>query len=117
MNLEDYRNYCLSLKGAEEGFPFDATTIVFTIKGKMFSLSDIDKFEFINVKCDPEIIIDLRERYEGVIPGYHMNKNHWNSILTNSRIPDKLIKEWIKNSYNLIVKGLPKKLQKELAEE
>ncbi|MCD4698817.1 MAG: MmcQ/YjbR family DNA-binding protein [Bacteroidales bacterium] len=114
MNIEEFRSFCLSLKEAEEGMPFDKKTLVFTIKGKMFTLTNIETFELINVKCIPEEAIILREQFDAVIPGYYMNKKHWNSIKMDSPIPDKQIKEWIKNSYDLVVSSLPKKIQKEL---
>jgi len=114
MNIEELRNYCLSLKGAEEALPFDNSTLVFSVKGKMFCATDLEDYDLINVKCDPGEAILLREKYTDVIPGYYMNKKHWNSLKTNGTIPNKLIEEWIKNSYNLVVMGLPKKIQKEL---
>ncbi len=118
MNIEEYRTFCLSLQEAEEGMPFDEKTLVFTIKGKMFSLTNsIDTFELINVKCEPEEAIILRERFNAVIPGYYMNKKHWNSIKIDGTIPDKQIKDWIKNSYCLVVSTLPKKIQKELTDK
>jgi len=117
MNIEELRDFCLLLKGAEEGMPFDNKTLVFSVKGKMFCLTNIEDYEFINLKCNPEEAILLRERYEDVIPGYHMNKKHWNSVKTNGRIPKKLLEEWIVESYKLIVLGLPKKIQYELNEE
>ena len=83
----------------------------------MFCATDLEDFELINLKCDPEEAILLREKYTDVIPGYYMNKKHWNSVKTNGKISEKLIEEWIKNSYNLVVAGLPKKLQNELNEE
>ncbi len=109
MNIEEYREFCLSLKDTEEKFPFDENTLVFSIRGKMFSLTDTGVFDFINVKCDPEKAIALRERYDDVLPGYHMNKNHWNSIRMNGSIPDTMIKDWIKESYSLVISGLPKR--------
>ncbi len=114
MDIEAYRDFCLSLKGAEEGMPFDKKTLVFTIKGKMFGSTNIETFELINVKCEPEKAIILREQYDAVIPGYYMNKKHWNSIKMDESIPDKQIKEWIEKSYSLVVSTLPKKIQKEL---
>lgn len=117
MNIEDYRTICLSLQEAEEGMPFDEKTLVFTIKGKMFGSTNIETFELINVKCEPEKAILLREQFEAVIPGYYMNKKHWNSIKMDGTIPDKQIKEWIKNSYSLVVSTLPKKIQKELTDK
>ena len=117
MNIEEYRTFCLSLKEAEEGMPFDEKTLVFTIKRKMFGSTNIETFELINVKCKPEEAIILREQFEAVIPGYYMNKKHWNSIKMDGTIPDKQIKEWIKNSYSLVVSTLPKKTQKELTDK
>ena len=81
MNIEDFRRFCLSLKGVTEGMPFDNETLVFSVRGKMFTLTDINTFESINLKCDPEEAIMLREKHEAVIPGYHMNKKHWNTIV------------------------------------
>ncbi len=117
MNIEALREYCLSLKGTEEKMPFDDRVLVFYVKGKMFCLTSIESYEFINLKCDPEIAIELRERYTEVTPGYHMNKKHWNSINPQGGITDNLMKKWILDSYNLVVSGLPKKVQKELLEE
>lgn len=114
MNIETYREFCLSLKGAEEGLPFDEKTLVFSVKGKMFSLTNIDTFELINVKCDPEKALELREQYAAVIPGYYMNKKHWNSIKMDNTVSDALIKEWIVNSYHLVVAKLPVKVRKTL---
>jgi len=114
MNIEDLRKYCLSLKGTDEALPFDNKTLVFSVKGKMFCATDLEDYELINLKCDPEQAILLREKYPEVIPGYYMNKKHWNSVKTNGTIPDKLMEKWISDSYNLVVAGLPKKLQNEL---
>ncbi len=114
MDIETLRDYCLSLKGAEEKMPFDDKVLVFTVKDKMFCLTDIEDYEFINVKCNPEVAIELRERYSDVIPGFHMNKKHWNSIKPKGRISDELIKKLVLDSYHLVVAGLPKKVQKTL---
>ena len=97
--------------------PFYDKTPVFSIKGKMFCATDIETFEFLNLKCDPEEAITLREKYSEVTPGYYMNKKLWNSVKTTGKITDKQMKEWILNSYHLVVAGLPKKTQKELTEE
>lgn len=115
MNIESFREYCLSLPCTEEGFPFDSNTLVFKVAGKMFALTDIDQFESINLKCDPEHAVELREKYEAVIPGYHMNKKHWNTIQIDGSVSDKLILRWTKDSYDLVVKGLPKSVQKEIS--
>ena len=114
MNIEELRNYSLSLKGATEALPFDNKTLVFSVMGKMFCATDLEDYELINLKCEPEEAILLREKYVDVIPGYYMNKKHWNSVKTSGTIPNQLMEKWIKKSYNLIVAGLPKKLQKEL---
>lgn len=115
MNIETLRDYCLSLNGTEEKLPFGDNILVFYIRGKMFCLADIDLFESINLKCDPEKAVILREEYGDVGPGYHMNKKHWNTIRMTGRIPDRLLREWIRESYELVVAGLPKKVQQELA--
>jgi len=114
ITLEQLRSFCLSLKGAEEKMPFDETTIVFTVGGKMFCLADITDLTWINVKCDPDAALELRARYEEVTPGYHMSKKHWNSIRTDGSISWQQIKEWITDSYNLVVAGLPRKVREEL---
>ncbi len=111
MNIEAYRNYCLSKKGVTEELPFDDITLVFKVMGKKFALTNINHFESINVKCDPVVASQLREAYTGVQPGYHMNKKHWNTITTDGSIPDRLLYQWIDDSYNLVVAGLSKKDQ------
>lgn len=82
--------------------------------GKIFALTDINEFETINLKCDPEEAIQLRERYDAVQPGYHMNKKHWNTIILDGSVPDKFVFQWIDHSYELVVEGLTKKLKDEL---
>ncbi|GAA5028689.1 hypothetical protein GCM10011506_14130 [Marivirga lumbricoides] len=114
MNIEEFRNYCLQKYGATEEFPFDENTLVFKVMGKMFALVDVDLFQSINLKCDPEKAIALRESYEAVKPGYHMNKTHWNTIEMDGSLPDKEIKQWINHSYELVVSKLPKKLRDEV---
>lgn len=114
MNIEELREFCLSLKASEESFPFDDEILVFSVKGKMFCLVNITKYEFINLKCYPEEAVELREQYAEVTAGWHMNKKHWNSVQINGKISDNLLKKWILNSYKLVVKGLPKKVQEEL---
>ena len=117
MNIEELRDFCLSLKGVVESTPFDDKTLVFSIKGKMFCATDITTFEFVNVKCNPEKAIQLREQYDEVNPGYYMNKKYWNSIKTNGKITKEQFNEWITESYDLVIAGLPKKTQKELSEK
>jgi predicted DNA-binding protein (MmcQ/YjbR family) len=114
MNIETLREYCLSKKGATESFPFDELTLVFKVMNKMFALTNLDGELSINLKCEPEKAIVLREQYSFVLPGYHMSKTHWNTIEISNAVPDKLIEEWIDDSYNLIVKSLTRKLQEEL---
>ena len=114
MNIESLRKYCLSKKGATESFPFDEVTLVFKVMNKMFALTNLDGELSINLKCDPEKAIALREQYLFVLPGYHMNKAHWNTIEITNSVPDKLLEEWIDDSYNLIVGSLTRKQQEEL---
>jgi predicted DNA-binding protein (MmcQ/YjbR family) len=114
MNIEALRFYCLSLKGTSEGFPFDQKTLVFKVMGKMFVLTDVDEFESVNLKCDPEKAVSLREIYEGITPGFHMNKSLWNTVRINQDVSDQLIYELIDHSYNQVVFKLTKKLQNEL---
>ena len=115
MNIEDIRKYCLSLSGTEEDYPFGEDTLVFKVAGKIFALASLDSIPLhINLKCDPETAIELREMYEAVIPGYHMNKKHWNTVILDGTIKVKELKEWIKNSYNLVVNGLSKSAKKKL---
>jgi len=116
MNIEQYRDFCISKKGVTESFPFDEKTLVFKVMNKMFALTGIENFDFINLKCDPEIAVELREEYEGITGAYHMSKKHWNSVSVLGDVSDKLIFELIDDSYNLVVKSLTKKVQKELEE-
>jgi predicted DNA-binding protein (MmcQ/YjbR family) len=115
MNAEFFRDYCLNKPGVSEGFPFDAKTLVFKVMGKMFALTDIDSFKSVNLKCDPEYAVELRETYHGIDPGYHMSKVHWNTISFVEDVPDHLILELVDHSYALVVKSLTKKLQDELS--
>ena len=114
MNIEDIRKYCLSLGGTEEDYPFGEDTLVFKVAGKMFALASLDSIPLhINLKCDPETAIELREMYEAVIPGYHMNKNHWNTVSMDGSVPDKLVLELIDHSYELVVSKLPRAIKSE----
>jgi predicted DNA-binding protein (MmcQ/YjbR family) len=110
MNIEAYRIYCLNKKGVTEEFPFDETTLVFKVMGKMFALTDLESEFSINLKCDPEKAIELREKYSAVKPGYHMSKKHWNTVTVDGSVTDDLIYDWIDDSYDLVIKKLPKKL-------
>ena len=115
MDIESIREYCLAKKEVEEGFPFGETTLVFKVKGKLFLLVGLDNpvLQF-NVKCDPEKAIDWREQYPAVIPGYHMNKRLWNTVIVDGSISTRILKEMIDDSYRLVVKSLPKKDQQGL---
>lgn len=115
MNIEEYRDYCLSKKGTSEHFPFDNKTLVFKVGGKMFALADVENFESINLKCNPERSIELRETYQGIKPGYHMSKVHWNTVSVFEDVPVSLLLELIDHSYELIVDSLPKKTKNELS--
>jgi len=115
MNIEEFRDYCMAKAGVTEETPFGPDTLVFKVMGKMFALSGIETFDFINLKCDPDEAIDLRDRYEAVKPGYHMNKKLWNSVYVDSDATDEEIYKWIDDSYRLIVESLPKKVQADLA--
>jgi predicted DNA-binding protein (MmcQ/YjbR family) len=110
MNIETLREYCLSKKAVTEDFPFGETTLVFRVKNKIFLLValDADPLQF-NAKCDPGKAVELREEYDAVKPGFHMNKKHWNTVIIDGSISTRLIKEMIDDSYNLIVHSLPKK--------
>lgn len=112
MDIETLREYCISKENVEECFPFDETTLVFKVGGKMFLLADIDSRPVsFNVKCDPQKAIELREKYSCVAPGWHMNKTHWNTVTANGSVNQKLLFSWIDHSYELIISSLPKKAQ------
>ena len=118
MHVEQLRDYCIAKKGVTEHFPFDEVTLVFKVMGKMFALTGLDRWEKgeekINLKCDPDKSDELRAEYESINPGFHMNKKHWNTITLNLDVPDSLVRELIDHSYDLVVKGLTKKLKEEL---
>ncbi|MEL4306869.1 MmcQ/YjbR family DNA-binding protein [Joostella sp. CR20] len=119
MNIEELYNYCLSKKEVTEDFPFDKHTLVFKVCGKMFALCGLEKWEAgersINLKCNPEWALELRTSYESIQPGYHMSKKHWNTVFLNSsEITTSFLKELIDHSYEMVVKGLPKKVRDQL---
>ena len=111
MNIEEVRSFCISKPFVTESFPFDEDTLVFKVCGKMFCLTSLSEPERINLKCEPEKAAELREKFDCVIPGYHMNKKHWNTIMLIGDYSDSLLKEWIIKSYNLVYNKLPKKLK------
>ena len=108
MNIELVREYCLSKKGVTEELPFNEDSPVYKVMGKIFLIANLNPPFSINVKCDPEKAVELRERYEAVTPGYHMNKLHWNTVEIERTIKNSLIEEWIDHSYELIVSKLKK---------
>ena len=113
MTTESLREYCLSLRSVTESFPFDDDALVFKVMNRMFALTSLEE-KTLNLKCDPEKAITLREQYPSVTPGYHMNKKYWNTIRLDGSVPDRLIREWVLDSYRLVVAGLPLKYRKEL---
>lgn len=121
MNIEQLRDYCLSKKGVTEAFPFDETTLVFKVFGKIFALTSLKSWEegrpSINLKCDPDYAQELRATYESIQPGYHMNKKHWNTVQLNQEAlnPNFIIK-LINHSYDAVVKSLPKKVREHIHE-
>lgn len=116
MDIEALRLHCLSKKAATEDTPFGPDTLVFRVMGKIFGLMGLDTTECaINLKCNPDYAIELREKYpDHIIPGYHMNKKHWNTVYCERGLDDKQIKELVDHSYDLIVQSLPKALRQEL---
>lgn len=118
MNLETFYEYCLSKKGTTEHFPFDQDTLVFKVGGKMYALSSLLQWEKgqpkVNLKCNPNYAQELRAQYDDVLPAFHMSKVHWNTVAINSAVSDKLVKEWIDDSYQLVFKSLTKKIQSEI---
>ena len=116
MNVEEYREYCISKKGVTESFPFDEFTLVFKVMGKMFALCGLDHVPLrINLKCDPDKAIELREEHDGIIEGWHMSKKHWNTVYLD-KIPKNLTLELIDHSYDLVVSKLTKKMKTALDE-
>lgn len=110
MNIEQFRNYCLNKKGVTESFPFDEYVLVFKVLHKMFALTSLKSETLtISLKCNPEKALDLREDYESIVPAFHMNKKHWNSVAIENLNNDKLAMELIDHSYELVVKGMTKK--------
>lgn len=114
MNIESFRNYCISKPGVTEEFPFDEQTLVFKVMGKMFTATNVDNFVSVNLKCDPERAVQLREEHSGILPGYHMSKKHWNTVLCDGSLSDSFIQELTDHSYDLVVSKLTKKDQEAL---
>lgn len=114
MNIETYRDFCLAFPMVTESFPFDEKVLVFKVANKMFALADVEEFEYINLKCDPERAVILRDEFEEIKPGYHMSKKHWNSVFVTGMLDDEIIEELIIHSYDLIVSSLTKKIQADI---
>ena len=114
MNLESFRKYCLSKKGVTEDFPFGEDTICMKVAGRIFAITSYNVPLSVNLKCDPERAVELREMYEEVQPGYHMNKKHWNTVNFEGRISDRELKLMTDHSYELVVNGLSTKQKDEL---
>ena len=109
MNLETFREYCLSKSAAKESTPFGPDNVVFKVEGKMFAIAALEEVpSAVSLKCDPDLALELRDRYEQVRPGYHLNKRHWNTVVLDGAIPDHEIRQMVDHSYNLVVQGLPK---------
>ena len=109
MDLGSFREYCLSKPGATEDTPFGEDVLVFKVGGKVFALAPLDEVPAAaNLKCDPDLALELRDRYEQVRPGYHMNKKHWNTVEIDSGIPDAELRKMIDHSYELVLRTLPK---------
>lgn len=109
MNIEQLREYCLSLPHTSEDMPFDEETLVFKVGDKMFCFTSLFGEFRINLKCDPDEALELRETFSSVIPGYHMNKKYWNTVILDGSISDNMLKTWIGKSYKLVVEKLTKK--------
>jgi len=103
MNIEILREYCISKRDVTEGFPFGDDTLVFKTRGRIFALVNLEGDLTVNLKCDPGLAIELRERYSSVTPGYHMNKKHWNTVYIDGSVPDKEVLSWIDHSYDLVL--------------
>ena len=114
MDIEEIRAYCLTKNGVEEGFPFGDTTLVLKVGGKIFVLINLDSDPSMNLKCEPGRAIELREVYPAIIPGYHMNKKHWNTIVLDGSLSKRLIMEMIDHSYDLVYQSLPIRLRLDL---
>ena len=119
MTIENYHAFSLSLPHTIEDFPFDQKTMVIKVgtadTNKMFALTNINEFEFINLKVDPEESLKLQEEYDAITPGWHMNKKHWISVAMDESLPDEFVEKLIENSYNIVLKSLPKKIREKIS--
>jgi predicted DNA-binding protein (MmcQ/YjbR family) len=116
MNAESLRTFCLAKKGVEESQPFGPDNLVYKVGGKMFLLVSLDAVPLqFNAKCDPDMALKLREHHNCVLPGYHMSKKHWNTVVVDGTVSDKMLLQWVLDSYNLVYESLPKRIKAELA--
>lgn len=115
MTLEQLRNLCLSLPGTSEYLPFDENTLAFRVGSKIFALVDIEPAESVNLKCDPERSVELRDQYPEIVPGYHMNKKHWNTVGLKGSLSPAFIAELVQHSYQLVFASLPKAEKAEIS--
>ena len=113
LHLDELRDHCLAKPAVSEHFPFDASTLVFKVAGKLFALCNVDDFTSINLKCDPDHALELRERYDAVAPGWHMNKAHWNTVAVDSDASRADLLNWVDDSYALVVASLTRKARAE----
>ena len=114
MNIEEFREYCLNKAHVTESCPFGPETLVFKVDGKLFALTHLDFFESINLKCDPALALELRQRHPEATPGFHMNKKHWNTVSVRGSLEDPLIYSWIDHSYQKVIEGMSQKRRQEL---
>lgn len=117
VNQEDYHNFCMALPHTTASFPFDENVLVYKVHNKIFALADINQWQYVNLKCDPEKALELRAEYQGITPGYHMSKKHWNSVSFDGSIKSDLIYSLTQDSYQLIFQSLPKKLRENQNDE
>jgi predicted DNA-binding protein (MmcQ/YjbR family) len=115
VDIEEIRDYCLKKVKVTEGFPFNETVLVFKVMDKMFLLTDLGDPSTVNLKCDPEYAIELREKHDDIVPGYHMSKKHWNTVSISGSLSKKLILSLIDHSYDQVVLSLPAKVRRELS--
>jgi predicted DNA-binding protein (MmcQ/YjbR family) len=117
IDLESLRTHCLRHPGTTEDSPFGENVLAYRVGGKIFALTDVENFpSSVNLKCDPERAVELRERYDGVLPGYHMNKKHWNTVMLDGSVPDREVREMIDHSYELVRASLKKAVREALKE-
>ena len=114
MNIERFRAWCLQKPGVTEETPFGPDTLVYKVAGKIFAITDLNAFESVNLKCDPERAVELREEHQGITPGYHMNKKHWNTVRMDGSVKDALVVELLDHSYALVRRSLPRNMQARL---